>query len=170
MRILITGGAGLVGSHAAEYYAKRGDDVIVLDSLMRSQLFGYHRRTVEYNWDFLKRYPKVRRIKGDVRNERDVAKAIGDGVDAVIHTAGQPGVPRSMKIPKEDFSINALGTLTVLEELRQRSPQAAFVYTSTNKVYGENVDKIPLKEEATNSAPQLEHQAHRELGPGPARQ
>lgn len=146
MKILVTGGAGLVGSHTAEYYAKRGDEVIVLDNLMRSQLFGYDKKSVEYNWNYLAKYNNIKRIKGDVRNKKDVLKAIGDGVDVVIHTAGQPGVPLSIRIPREDFSINAFGTLNVLECLRQKFPKATFIYCSTNKVYGENVDKIPLIE------------------------
>jgi len=114
MRILITGGAGLVGSHAAEYYAKKGEEVIALDNLMRSNLFGYDKESVEYNWNYLAKYNNIKRIKGDIRNEKDVFDAIGGGVDAVIHTAGQPGVPLSIKMPKEDFSINAFGTLKSL--------------------------------------------------------
>ena len=145
-RVLVTGGAGLVGSHAAEYYAKRGGEVIVLDNLMRSQLFGYDKKSVEYNWNYLAKYKNVKRIKGDVRNEKDILRAIENGIDVVIHTAGQPGVPLSVRIPREDFSINAFGTLNVLECLRQKSPEATFIYCSTNKVYGENVDKISLIE------------------------
>ncbi|MFC1620766.1 NAD-dependent epimerase/dehydratase family protein [Candidatus Omnitrophota bacterium] len=149
MKILVTGGAGLVGSHTAEYYSKKGDEVIVLDNLMRSNLFGYNKESVEFNWNYLGELENVKRIKGDVREEKDVMKALGSGVDVVIHTAGQPGVPLSMKIPREDFSINAYGTLNVLECLRQVSPKAAFVYCSTNKIYGENVDSISLEEEET---------------------
>ena len=149
MRILITGGAGLVGSHSAEYFAKKGKQIVVLDNLMRSNLFGYDKESVEYNWNYLTRYKNVKRIKGDVRSEKDVLEAMDNGVDTVIHTAGQPGVPLSVKIPKEDFDINAFGTLNVLECLRKTSPQATFIYTSTNKVYGENVDKIPLEEQQT---------------------
>ncbi len=144
MKILITGGAGLVGSHSAEFYAKKGDEVVILDNLMRSEIFGYDKESVEFNWDYLAKYSNIKRIKGDVRNEKDVFEALGDGVDAVIHTAGQPGVPSSVRIPKEDFSINAFGTLNVLECTRKVSPDATFIYCSTNKVYGENVDKIPL--------------------------
>ncbi len=146
MRVLVTGGAGMVGSHAAEYYAKKGDDVIVLDNLMRSKLFGYDKRSVEYNWNYLKRYKNIKRIKGDIRDKRDVITAIGKGVDLCIHTAGQPGVGLSCQEPMEDFSINAFGTLNVLEVLRQKSKDATFVYCSTNKVFGENVDKIKLIE------------------------
>ncbi len=146
MKILVTGGAGLVGSHCAEYFAKKKYKVIVLDNLMRSRIFGSDTETVEYNWKYLKRYKNIKRIKGDIRNQKDVESAIGSGVDAVIHTAGQPGVPSSVRDPREDFSINAYGTLNVLEILRKKSKKAAFVYCSTNKVYGENVDKILLKE------------------------
>ena len=149
MKILVTGGAGLVGSHTAEYYAKKGDEVIALDNLMRSSLFGYNKDSVEFNWNYLAQFDNIKRIKGDVREELDVMKALGDGVDAVIHTAGQPGVPLSMKIPKEDFSINAYGTLNVLECVRKVCPKAAFIYCSTNKIYGENVDTITLEEKET---------------------
>jgi len=149
MKIVITGGAGLVGSHAAEYFAKRGDEVIVLDNLMRSSIFGYDKKSVEHNWNYLAKYGNIKRIKGDVRSEKDIMKAISDDSDVVIHTAAQPGVPSSVRMPKEDFDINALGTLNVLECVRQRCKEAVFIYTSTNKVYGENVDKIPLIEKET---------------------
>lgn len=150
MRILVTGGAGLVGSHTAEFYAKnKKNKVVVLDNLMRSRLFGYDKKSVEYNWNYLAKFKNIERIKGDIRNTKDVLKAMSKGVDLVIHTAGQPGVPLSIKIPKEDFSINAYGTLNVLECLRKKSKDAIFIYCSTNKIYGENVDKIPLIEKKT---------------------
>jgi CDP-paratose 2-epimerase len=174
MKILITGGAGMVGSHAAEYFAKRKHRVIVMDNLMRSTLFGYDEKSVEYNWNYLARYKNIKRIKGDVRKVSDVNHAMGSGVDAVIHTAGQPGVPLSVRIPKEDFSINAFGTLNVLECLRKKNKNAVFIYTSTNKVYGENVDKIPLMEKKTryaykgvkgvNEAMSVDHTGHTPYG------
>ncbi len=145
----MTGGAGLVGSHAAEYYAKKGHEVVVLDNLMRSSLFGYKKESVEFNWNYLAQFENIKRVKGDIRNEEDVMKALKDGVDVVIHTAGQPGVPLSVRIPREDFSINAYGTLNVLECTRQVCPKAVFIYCSTNKIYGENVDKIELEEKET---------------------
>jgi len=67
-------------------------------------------------------------------------------VDVLIHTAGQPGVPSSVRMPLEDFSINAFGTLNVLEAARKKSKDTIVIYCSTNKVYGENVDKIALSE------------------------
>ncbi len=144
MKVLVTGGAGLVGSHTAEYYAQRGAEVIAFDNLMRSKLFGSDKKTVEYNWRYLEKYKNINRVVGDVRNDEDVMKVV-KGIDVVIHTAGQPGVPLSARIPKEDFSINAYGTLNVLECLRQQSPGATFIYCSTNKVYGENVDRYALE-------------------------
>ncbi len=149
MRILITGGAGLVGSHCAEFFAGSNpkNKVIVLDNLMRSQIFGYQKDSVEFNWNYLKKFKNIERIKGDVRNDKDVAKAIGGGVDVVIHTAGQPGVPSSVRMPIEDFSINAFGTINVLEAARKKSKDTVIIYCSTNKVYGENVDNIPLVEQ-----------------------
>lgn len=148
MRVLITGGAGLVGSHCAEFFSQQNpkNKVIVLDNLMRSKIFGYDLDSVEFNWNYLKKYRNIELIKGDVRDEKDISKAVGKGVDVVIHTAGQPGVPSSVRMPKEDFSINAFGTLNVLEGVRKKSKDTVVIYCSTNKVYGENVDKIQLEE------------------------
>jgi len=148
MRILITGGAGLVGSHCAETFAlkSRKNKIIVLDNLMRSQLCGYNKKSVEFNWNYLKKYRNIKLIKGDVRNDKDVARAVGKGVDVVIHTAGQPGVISSVHKPKEDFDINAYGTINVLEAVRKKSKNTIFIYCSSNKVYGENVDRISLIE------------------------
>ena len=149
MKILVTGGAGMIGSHTAEHFARKGWKVTILDNLIRSRLMGSEKKSVEYNWNYLARYKNIRRIRGDVRNERDVRKALGRGVDAIVHAAGQPGVGMSLREPAEDFSINALGTLCVLEGARRICPKAAVVYCSTNKVYGENVEKFNLRERAT---------------------
>ena len=136
----------MVGSHAAEFYALKGHDVTVLDNLMRSKLFGYDRKSVEYNWNYLAGYKNIKRVLGDIREEKDLKKVFTKDVDAVIHTAGQPGVGFSIDNPREDYSINAFGTFNVLEHVRKVSPRAAFVYCSTNKVYGENVSNLPLRE------------------------
>ena len=137
----------MIGSHAAVYWAERGHQVTVLDNLMRSRLFGSPRESVEYNWRFLQARGDIRLVKGDIRDAADVEQGIGEGVDAVLHAAAQPGVGFSIEHPEEDFSINALGTLRVLELTRQRCPRATFLYCSTNKVYGTNVDAIPLVEQ-----------------------
>ena len=149
MKILITGGAGMVGSHAAEYFAKKSDDIIVFDNLMRSRLFGYDKKSVEYNWNYLAKYKNVKRVLGDIRNAKELERVVKKDIDCVIHTAGQPGVGFSIDNPKEDYSINAFGTFNVLEHVRESCPEASFIYCSTNKVYGENVSALALSETDT---------------------
>ncbi|MFH1790364.1 MAG: NAD-dependent epimerase/dehydratase family protein [Candidatus Omnitrophota bacterium] len=146
MKILITGGAGMVGSHAAQYYADRGNDVIVFDNLMRSRLFGYAKESVEYNWNYLSGFKNITRVLGDVRSAGDLDKVFSAGISAVIHTAGQPGVGYSIDDPAEDYTINAFGTFNVLEQIRKKCRDAVFIYCSTNKVYGEHVCNVPLEE------------------------
>lgn len=149
MKLLVTGGAGLVGSNTAEYFALKGWQVIAYDNLSRSSMFGYAGKSVEYSWEHLSRYKNITRIQADVRDAAMLKEAMSSGIDAVIHTAGQPGVPSSVRDPLGDFSVNAQGTVQVLEAVRRKNAQAVFLYTSTNKVYGENVDNIPLKEKKT---------------------
>lgn len=151
MRILITGGAGMVGSHAAEYFARKNkkNKVVILDNFFRSKWLSYNKESVEHNWQFLSRYKNITRIKGDICLKKDLNNAIGKGVDVVIHAAGQPSVIFSMTYPHIDFRINALGTLNVLEEIRKKTKEAIIIYCSTNKVYGENIGIVPLRE--TNS-------------------
>ena len=139
----------MVGSHAAEFYALRDDKIIVFDNLMRSKLFGYDKKSVEYNWNYLAKYKNVKRILGDIRNAKDLKKVITKDIDVIIHTAGQPGVGFSMEDPEEDYTINAFGTFNILEHMRKICPQAVFIYCSTNKVYGENVSNLPLSETDT---------------------
>lgn len=142
----------MVGSHAAEYWATQGHQVTVLDNLMRSKLFNSQRESVEYNWRYLQQRGGIRLVKGDIRNAKDVHEALGSGVDVVLHAAAQPGVGFSVEHPEEDFSINASGTLQVLQAVRQRCPKATVLYCSTNKVYGTNVDTLPLTEQASRYA------------------
>jgi len=139
----------MVGSHAAEHWASQGHEVVVLDNLMRSRLFGWPKESVEFNWRALAAMPRVRQVLGDIRIAEDVRRAVGDGVDVVLHAAAQPGVGFSIRYPQEDFAINVLGTLQALETVRQVSPKAAFLYCSTNKVYGTNVDRLAIREDAT---------------------
>ena len=154
MRVLITGGAGLVGSHCAEFFCQQSpkNKVIVFDNLMRSRLFGYHKKSVEYNWGYLKKFKNIKFVLGDIRKEKDLVRAIGRGVDVVIHAAGQPGVGSSVSMPANDFSINALGTFNVLEAARKSCKGTVIIYCSTNKVYGENVDKLTLVEKKNRYA------------------
>jgi CDP-paratose 2-epimerase len=142
MKILITGGAGFIGCNLADYFLKKGYEVIVFDNLSRSG--------TEKNLKWLKDNHKkgLSFIKGDVRNFKSLIKACKD-VDAIFHTAAQVAVTTSLKNPREDFEINALGTFNVLEAARRSNGNPIVIYTSTNKVYGNNVNKIRLIEKET---------------------
>jgi CDP-paratose 2-epimerase len=145
MKLLVTGGAGFVGSHVAEYYAKRGSEVLVFDNLSRVEILGKSVGDPLYNWNYLKNnYGNVELVKGDIGRFEEV-KAASKDVDAIVHTAAQVAVTTSLSDPRTDFEINALGTFNVLEAARLND--AALVFCSTNKVYGENVNKIPVREE-----------------------
>jgi CDP-paratose 2-epimerase len=145
-RILVTGGAGFIGSHVAEYYAKRGEEVVVLDNLSRTEILGKVVGDPLYNWNYLKQYGNVKLVKGDIRSFEQVREAARD-VDAIIHVAAQVAVTTSIANPRIDFEINALGTFNILEAARLED--ASLIFTSTNKVYGENVNKIPVIERET---------------------
>jgi len=146
MKVLITGGAGMIGSHCAEYFAKKKNRVIVVDNLMRSTIFHSKDKSVEYNWHYLKAFKNITLLKKDVRDREDMIRIFKrETPDIVIHAAGQPGVRHSLNDPWDDYSINSTGTINVLEAFRRVRKKGVFIYCSTNKVYGDNVNKIPLK-------------------------
>jgi len=145
-KILVTGGAGFIGSYVVEYYAKKKEEVIVLDNLSRTEILGKVVGNHFFNWNYLKQYRNVKLVKGDVRNFEQV-KEVAKDVDAIIHVAAQVAVTTSITNPRIDFEINALGTFNILEVARLED--ASLVFTSTNKVYGENVNKIPVIEKET---------------------
>lgn len=147
MKVFVTGGAGFIGSHVAETYARDGHDVIVFDNLSRATLLKKEIFDPLYNWNYLAQYENIRRVKGDVVNRNDLEQALDD-VDVVVHTAGQTAVTTSVVEPAEDFATNVIGTFNVLETARQASKKPAIIFCSTNKVYGENVNSITIAEEA----------------------
>ncbi|GFO96651.1 nucleoside-diphosphate-sugar epimerase [groundwater metagenome] len=144
MKILITGGAGFVGSHAAEYFANKGNEVVCYDNLSRAELLKKESIDTTYNWNYLKNVKNVKLIKGDIR-DLEKLKDAAKGADTIIHTAAQTAVTTSVVDPKTDFEINALGTFNVLEAARANDVKA-IVYCSTNKVYGNNVNAIKVIE------------------------
>lgn len=144
MKVLVTGGAGFVGSHVCEYYANKGDDVVSIDNLSRGNLLGKEINN-DYNWNFLKGFSNIELIKDDVRDLKALRNSM-DGIDLVIHCAAQTAVTSSLQDPLIDFEVNALGTLNILEAARLSTSDPTMLYCSTNKVYGENVNEIPVKE------------------------
>jgi CDP-paratose 2-epimerase len=140
--ILITGGAGFIGSNLADRLAREGHDVLVYDALARAG--------VETNLAWLKkRHPqRISAIIGDIRDEQALADAAADA-SAVFHFAAQVAVTTSLVDPRDDFDINVRGTLHLLEALRRRNEPVPLLFASTNKVYGDLGD-VGL--EATNDA------------------
>lgn len=145
-KIVITGGAGFIGSHAAAMFAEKGWSVTVIDNLSRPSIPGFGLNTRTYNWDHLSGMKNVRRIRGSVLNKEVVTKAVRDA-DAVLHTAGQVAVTTSLVDPEGDFNTNMRGTFNVLEACRKAGNDVSLAFCSTNKVYGENVNSIPVKDE-----------------------
>jgi len=131
MKVIITGGAGFIGSNAASRHISRGDEVVVIDSLCRDG--------VQKNLDWLRQNGRFEFIKLDIRDADQLAHAFREHRDAdqVLHLAAQVAVTTSVVDPRDDFEVNALGTFNVLEAMRRSSMTAPVLYSSTNKVYGE---------------------------------
>lgn len=134
MKTIITGGAGFIGSNAASRYLRRGDQVVIVDNLGRDG--------VQKNLDWLGSQGSLEFVRLDIRNAEELAGLFHQHRDAdrVLHLAAQVAVTTSVTAPREDFDINALGTFNVLEAMRQAGMTAPFLYSSTNKVYGEMTD------------------------------
>ena len=147
MKILVTGGAGFVGSHVAEFYAKKGHEVVVYDNLSRASLLKKPDKNSMYNWSYLKQFKNIKLVKESILDIKKLENQT-NGMDVVIHAAAQTAVTTSVIDPKADFEVNAIGTFNVLEAARKNDVKQ-FLYCSTNKVFGENVNKIEVKEEKT---------------------
>ena len=128
-RVLITGGAGFIGSNLADSLLKQGHEVVVFDSLARK---GAERNA---EWLSARHGRALRLVQGDVRDCDSLAKA-AQGAEIIYHLAAQVAVTTSVIDPREDFEVNALGTFNALEVARNLTTNPVFVFTSTNKVYG----------------------------------
>ena len=148
--VLITGSAGLIGSEATLFFAKLGFDVIGIDNNMRQVFFGAEAST-DWQRQFLiqKLGQHYRHYNLDIRDSgaiEAVVKQYAVDLKLIIHTAAQPSHDWAARDPHTDFSVNAEGTLNLLEAVRQHAPEAAFIFTSTNKVYGDTPNRLPLIE------------------------
>jgi CDP-paratose 2-epimerase len=136
MKIFITGGAGFIGFHLADFYLKQNHEVIIFDNFSR-------KGTQENTALLQKKYKNTTIIRGDIRDFSKLRKAI-KGSNIVLHLAAQVAVITSILNPREDFEINALGSFNVLEAARQNAPDSILIYSSTNKVYG-GMEDIKIK-------------------------
>ena len=148
-KILITGSCGLIGSEAVRFYASQGIEVHGIDNNMRSYFFGKDGST-DWNKELLKKNYRDKYVHYDVdiRDNNQIGNIFKKNVfDLIIHTAAQPSHDWAAKEPFTDFTINANGTLNLLENFRKFSPDSVFIFTSTNKVYGDTPNKLPLIEQ-----------------------
>lgn len=147
MKILVTGSSGLIGSEAVMHFDGLGHEVVGVDNNMRAVFFGPQGDTT-WNRDRLLSVTKnFKHYELDIRNREDVLKFFGDNkFDAVIHCAAQPSHDRAADIALMDFDVNAVGTVNLLEATRQNFPESPFIHVSTNKVYGDSPNELPMVE------------------------
>ncbi len=146
---VVTGSSGLIGSETVKFLHNKGFDVLGIDNNMREYFFGAD-GSVEWNTKSLTTQLKSFRHHAiDIRNESKVNElfaAHGKSIELIIHTAAQPSHDWAAREPLTDFSINATGTVVLLEATRRFAPDATFIFTSTNKVYGDAPNLLPLVE------------------------
>ena len=147
-RVLITGSCGLVGYAASRRLLASGWKVIGIDNDQRAQFFGAGASTAGLASDLAKD-SSYEHHPVDVRDAEAVRAAFGSGVDFVIHAAAQPSHDWATTHIREDFAINAIGTMNVLEAWRATSPKAPFIHVSTSKVYGDNPNRLSFVEQTT---------------------
>jgi CDP-paratose 2-epimerase len=131
IRILITGGAGFIGTNAAIYYLKKGVNVTIFDNFSRKG----SKRNAEFVSKEFKNNLQI--IQGDIRDSGSEIDKLVRNSDLILHLAGQVAVTTSVDNPSEDFEINSLGTLNILESIRKSGNNPLLIYSSTNKVYGD---------------------------------
>ena len=147
MRLLVTGSSGLVGSEAVEHFDRQGHEVLGVDNNMRRVFFGPAGDTL-WNLERLKGITKrFTHSDLDIRDRTAIEDIFRtQRFDLIVHCAAQPSHDKARDIPLLDFEVNAVGTVNLLEATRQHSPEAVFVFLSTNKVYGDAPNEVPLKE------------------------
>ncbi len=149
---IITGSAGLVGSETVEYFAARGMDVVGIDNGMRKEFFGEEASTAWVRERLIRDVPNYTHYDVDIRDQagiQQIFQRYAKDVKLIVHTAAQPSHDWAARNPMWDFTVNAQGTLVLLEAARQFAPDAVFIFVSTNKVYGDTPNRLPLIEQET---------------------
>jgi CDP-paratose 2-epimerase len=149
---IVTGSAGLIGSEAVRFLANKGLHVVGIDNDLRRYFFGADGST-EWNRARLEREViGYEHLSSDIRDQTaidHIFSRYGRAVVLVVHAAAQPSHDWAAREPVTDFGVNAVGTLVLLEAVRQHCPEAVFIFTSTNKVYGDTPNRLPLVETDT---------------------
>jgi CDP-paratose 2-epimerase len=146
---IVTGSGGLVGAEATAALAGLGWDVVGLDNDLRSQFFGPEASTALQTRQLAEAFDTFHPLDLDIRDEQGVVRAFAEHaprIELVVHAAAQPSHDWAARDPRTDFTVNANGTLNLLEAARVHCPDATFVFCSTNKVYGDAPNGLPLIE------------------------
>jgi CDP-paratose 2-epimerase len=147
--IIVTGSAGLIGSETVKRFAADGMRVVGIDNDMRAEFFGPEASTKRIRDDLIANVRLYEHHAIDIRDAWAVAELFKHHrgkIDAIVHTASQPSHDWAARDPQRDFTVNANGTLNLLEAARKFSPEAPFIFTSTNKVYGDIPNRLPFLE------------------------
>jgi CDP-paratose 2-epimerase len=150
---VVTGSAGLIGSQTCRKFHDEGFAVVGIDNDMRARFFGREASTARTRDELRSSLKNYQHEDLDIRDAAGIDRVfsrLGRSVSVVVHTAAQPSHDWAARDPKTDFGVNALGTLNILEAVRQHCPDAVFIYTSTNKVYGDTPNQLPLVERDTH--------------------
>jgi CDP-paratose 2-epimerase len=163
--VIVTGSGGLIGSESVAHFAAAGFDVVGLENDMRARFFGDAASTAPTTERLIADYGEVfRSLPVDIRDRDAVERVFTElegRVELVIHTAGQPSHDWAASDPHTDFAVNAVGTLNLLQAARDHAPDATFVFCSTNKVYGDLPNQLPLRELELRLELPDDHRYHR---------
>ena len=157
---MITGAAGLIGSEASRFLAAKGFEIIGIDNDLRSYFFGAEASTKPNLQVLIDELVKFKHFNIDIRDQPGVDKIFADyntSIKIVIHAAGQPSHDWAATDPPTDFQVNAVGTLNLLEATRKHCPKSTFLFLSTNKVYGDRPNDLPLVDQETRFDLDVEH-------------
>ena len=150
--VLITGSCGLVGSESTKFFCEKGFDVIGIDNNYRKFFFGTDGDTNWVKKKLLKKHKNYKHFNYNILNYSALEKIFNKykkSIKLIIHAAAQPSHDLAKKIPLTDFKVNAFSTLNLLELTKIYCPESPFIFMSTNKVYGDNPNLLPLKENKT---------------------
>jgi CDP-paratose 2-epimerase len=148
--VLITGSTGLVGSEAVTFFSEKGFEVVGIDNNLRKFFFGDDGSTLWIKQKLNKKFNKFKNYNVDIRNYNSLKTIFGKykkNISLIIHCAAQPSHDYGKNYPIIDFNVNATGTLNLLELTKIFCPEASFIFMSTNKVYGDNPNKLRLRED-----------------------
>jgi len=149
--VIITGSSGLVGSESVEFFCKKGFDVVGIDNNLRNHFFGKDGSTIWVKKKLLNKHKNFKSNNIDIRNFNSIEKIFKKykkNISLIIHCAAQPSHDYGKKFPILDFNVNASGTLNLLELTKRYCPDSPFIFMSTNKVYGDNPNKLKIIEKS----------------------